>query len=527
MRHAQHVEGAVELLLGDLAALDVAEGDDGLADGDALGDGVLRHLGGGLVPDHPVERGHDRRRRLGERAGPLEVRLEPVDRLVGEDARAVREQADRLEERRAHHRDGDVQLERARGPGPRDGGVVADDPRGDHEGGLGDDRVDLAGHDRRAGLQVGDVQFAQAGVRPGAHPPQVVVDLREADRDDPEGTGCLDEGVARALGLEVVECLGDRQAGVRREPGDDLLREALRRVDAGADRGAAERDLGDAGERRLHPLDAEPDLSGVAAELLAERDRGGIHQVGATGLHGVRPEGRLRLERRGEVLERGDEGADEGLGDGDVHRRGEDVVRRLRGVDVVVRVDVRAGDAGRERRQDLVHVHVRRRAAAGLVDVDRELVVVLAADDRVRGPRDRVGHRRVHDAERPVHHGRSPLDPREGDDLRRLEPAARDREVLHRALRLRAVQGVDGHPDLAHRVVLDAEAVGLVGLGGGHVVVVLPVVHGRSGRSTGSVPGRGGRPAGSVPGGVRALVVATGQAWPTTVSMVTSPVARS
>ena len=30
---------------------------------------------------------------------------------------------------------------------------------------------------------------------------------------------------------------------------------------------------------------------------------------------------------------------------------------------------------GRERREHLVHVHVRGRAAAGLVDVDRELVV--------------------------------------------------------------------------------------------------------------------------------------------------------
>ena len=48
------------------------------------------------------------------------------------------------------------------------------------------------------------------------------------------------------------------------------------------------------------------------------------------------------------------------------------------------------------------------------------------------------------------------LDAREGDDLRGLEPIARDREVLDGALRLRAVQGVLGDAHLTHRVVLDA-----------------------------------------------------------------------
>src|SRR5690606_2799439 len=151
---------------------------------------------------------------------------------------------------------------------------------------------------------------------------------------------------------------------------DDLLREAEGRVDAGADGGAAEGHLGDARQGRLYALDAEPDLAGVAAELLAEGDGGRVHEVGAAGLDGGRPELRLRLERRREVVERGDEVVDERPRDGDVHRGREDVVRRLRGVDVVVGVHGRTELLGGEGREHLVHVHVRAGARTGLVGVD-------------------------------------------------------------------------------------------------------------------------------------------------------------
>src|SRR5947209_19034820 len=43
VRHREDVEGGVQLLQGDLAAVDEAEVDDGLAHGDALRDGVLGH----------------------------------------------------------------------------------------------------------------------------------------------------------------------------------------------------------------------------------------------------------------------------------------------------------------------------------------------------------------------------------------------------------------------------------------------------------------------------------------------------
>src|SRR6185437_6652279 len=96
-----------------------------------------------------------------------------------------------------------------------------------------------------------------------------------------------------------------------------------------------------------------------------------------------------------EVVECRDQVVDQRPGDGDVHRGREDVVGRLRRVDVVVRVHRTAEAARGERREHLVHVHVRGGPGPGLVDVDREVAVVRAGDDLVRGGRDGLGDVRV------------------------------------------------------------------------------------------------------------------------------------
>ena len=99
-------------------------------------------------------------------------------------------------------------------------------------------------------------------------------------------------------------------------------------------------------------------------------------------------------------LERGDQVAGDGQRRRNVHRRRERVVRRLPHVDVVVRMDgaflaLRA-DAEpqplvRQVGDHLVGVHVGRGAGAGLVDVDRKVVVVLAGGDFFDGGDDRLG----------------------------------------------------------------------------------------------------------------------------------------
>ena len=87
-----------------------------------------------------------------------------------------------------------------------------------------------------------------------------------------------------------------------------------------------------------------------------------------------------------------------------------------------------------------------------------------ARGDLVRGRRDRRGEVVAQHADARVHPRRSALDQPERADLRALQTPARDREVLHRPLRLRPPQRVRGHPDLAHGVVLDTEPVSGVGL---------------------------------------------------------------
>src|SRR5690606_1866527 len=96
------------------------------------------------------------------------------------------------------------------------------------------------------------------------------------------------------------------------------------------------------------------------------------------------------------------------------------------------------------------------RARARLVGVDRELVVMLAVDDRVGCGDDRLRHLGLDDAELAVHDRGGALHARERDDLCRLEAGARDREVLNGALGLCAIQSRGRNPDLTHGVVLDA-----------------------------------------------------------------------
>ena len=218
------------------------------------------------------------------------------------------EEADRLEDVAADHRQHHVELEVARRTAPCHRGVVADDLGARHQGRLGNDGVHLARHDAAPRLEVGEVDLAEAGARAGSHPAQVVGDLRQADRDGPQLARQLDEGVPGALRLEVVARLGEGQAGRRCDFGDHPTTEARRRVDAGPDRRAAERELGDPRERRHQPLDTVADLGRVPAELLAEGHRRCVHEVRAARLHDIGELVALAFQRGGEVLERRESG---------------------------------------------------------------------------------------------------------------------------------------------------------------------------------------------------------------------------
>ena len=200
---------------------------------------------------------------------------------------------------------------------------------------------------------------------------------------------------ASASNLFGAETNGE--PGARRQLGRDARAELGRRVEAGADRGAAERQLAQVRQRRREVRQAVVELRDPARDLLAEGQRRRVLQVGAADLDDVGERRGLRGERVAQGRDRRQQPRRERLDRGDVHRRREDVVRRLAAVDVVVRMD-QAPLAERPAEQlrgavgeHLVHVHVGLRARAGLPDRERELAVVLAGQHLVGGGDDRVG----------------------------------------------------------------------------------------------------------------------------------------
>src|SRR6185436_6656380 len=224
------------------------------------------------------------------------------------------------------------------------------------------------------------------------------------------------------------------EAGVLHEPGANALRELGMRVQAGADRGAAERDLAQPLERRLDARLSLADLGRVAAELLAQRDRDGVHPVRAARLDDVRKLVRLALQGRSEPVERGQQVVCDLVQRGEVHGRREHVVRALAHVHVVVHVDAIAGDG----RDHLVRVHVRGGAGARLEDVDRELRVELAVRDPVAGGRDPLRLLGVEQAQLTVHARGGSLDPSQPAGDGRGDRLPGDREVADRLPRLSA-----------------------------------------------------------------------------------------
>ena len=198
--------------------------------------------------------------------------------------RHVGQQPDRLEHVAGHHRQHHVELEVAGGAAERDRGVVADHLRAHLHDGLGEHRVHLAGHDRRAGLQVGQEDLAEPGARSGAHPAQVVGDLDQADGDRAQLARRLDQPVAGALRLEVVAGLGQRQAGLA---GSSAITSAanpagvLMPVPTAVPPSGSSPTRGSDARSRSMPYRT---CGGVPAELLPERHRRRVHQVGAAGL---------------------------------------------------------------------------------------------------------------------------------------------------------------------------------------------------------------------------------------------------
>ena len=113
-------------------------------------------------------------------------------------------------------------------------------------------RVDLARHDRAARLVLGDADLAEPRARARGQPAHVVGDLHQRRRQRLERAVREDQRVVPGERLELVGRGDERQAEPRRQLGGDARTELRMRIQAGADRGAAEGQLAEVRQRSAH-----------------------------------------------------------------------------------------------------------------------------------------------------------------------------------------------------------------------------------------------------------------------------------
>ena len=227
------------------------------------------------------------------------------------------------------HRLEDVQLEVAGSAAEVDRDVVARSP-GQHSmvSAFALGRVDLARHDRAARLVLRDAELADAAARPAGQPAHVVGDLHQRGGHGLERAVGMHQRVVRRQRLELVGRGDERQPGqpARALPPRD--RRTRVRVQARC-------------RRRCRPAPARTDAAGpprwravvelrdVAGELLAQRQRRRVLQVGAADLDDVGKGRRLGRQRARSRRSAGSRCSPQAGDGGDAHGGGEDVVRGL------------------------------------------------------------------------------------------------------------------------------------------------------------------------------------------------------
>ena len=309
----------------------------------------------------------------------------------------------------------------------------------------------------------GNQQFGETGARAARHQPNIVGNLVKRHSQGPQCAGQLHQRVVGALHRELVRRADERQPGQPGDLGCRRLGETRGGVDPGADRGAAERQPVDALERVAEPLRVVFEHAGIARPFLPQGDRRRILHVGAADLDDVPPRRRFGRDRVAQRADRGQQTLGHAECCGDVHRRRKGIVRRLRHVDIVVRVhrlfapERRAGELAGAVGHDLVDVHVELGAAAGHPHMQRKHILVLAAEDLVGDLDDQAVDLAVEPAAGMIGVGRRLFQDGVGVDHLARDQILADAEMLKRALGLRPPQLVGRNLDLAEAVGLLAK----------------------------------------------------------------------
>ena len=123
-------------------------------------------------------------------------------------------------------------------------------------------------------------------------------------------------------------------------------------------------------------------LADVAGKFLAEGQRGGVLQVGAANLDDAGEGFSLGIERIAQCFHGRNEQAVDFLRGGNMNGGWKNVIRRLRVIDMVVRMHLypRIRPHG-NMRNHLVHIHIALRPGARLPDLKRKLLRILPVDN--------------------------------------------------------------------------------------------------------------------------------------------------
>ncbi len=297
---------------------------------------------------------------------------------------------------------------------------------------------------------------------PGAQQPQVAADLEQVHGVRLEDARDLDEHVGVLRGLDQVLGAREAHAGELAQSVDDAEDVLARRRETGADGGAAEVDHAQALLALVDAPAVAVEGLGVGAHLAPQRGEHGVLVLRAPDLDDV---GELLLLLL-EGLLQGDDLLFQPVQERDrrqAQRGGEGVVGALVEVDVVQRRDAVVGAERLAEQlqgavgQHLVDVHVGAGAGAALQAVDDDLGRERAFGQLAAGVLDgvRLGVVAGPRSERAVGARAGELDHAEGARELRVYRLARQREVLERALGVRAVQALRRHGDLAEQVALD------------------------------------------------------------------------
>ena len=284
----------------------------------------------------------------------------------------------------------DVQLEAALRGGHGDDGLIAMNAAGDHGQGFALGRVHFARHDGRTRFVRRDGELTEAGSWPTCQEAKVVSDLHAVHRKSFESAMSENEVIASGQCIEFIFLRYERKACFFGDLSRYSGAEVFRRIETGTDSGAADGKPKKIFFRCFDHMLALFEHGRPSGDFLSEGERYGVLYMCAADLDDVHVFFALLVEGRDQFGERLVETAVQDRNGRNVHSGREGIVRRLRHVDVIIRVDAcLAADSFelriRDVRDDFIHVHIALRAGACLIHDEREFAVPLAGEDLVAG----------------------------------------------------------------------------------------------------------------------------------------------